>query len=119
MKASKIFASMAIAGGLAAGAVGLGTGVANADPGLAPAPADWGPQGPGGPRDHDRDGRRDHDGDRGRGGDGGGWAGDGGGWGGQADWAPPPPPPPAPFDPGSLFGGGGNFCLLGFCLTAP
>jgi len=31
--AKKILATMALAGGLAAGAVGVGTGVANADPG--------------------------------------------------------------------------------------
>ena len=43
MKTVKIVASLAIAGGLAAGAVGIGTGVANADPGLDPVPADWQP----------------------------------------------------------------------------
>jgi len=33
MKPAKIFATIAVAGGLAAGAVGLGSGVASADPG--------------------------------------------------------------------------------------
>jgi hypothetical protein len=33
MKSTKIIATLAVAGGLAAGAVGVGAGVANADPG--------------------------------------------------------------------------------------
>ncbi|MDP9168360.1 MAG: hypothetical protein M3O32_20200 [Actinomycetota bacterium] len=45
MKSTKIIAGFAIAVGLTAGAVGFGTGVANADPwpGIAPVPTRWGP----------------------------------------------------------------------------
>lgn len=51
MKSAKIMAGLALAGGLAAGAVGISTGVANADPGpgLGPVPAHWGPPPPPGP----------------------------------------------------------------------
>jgi hypothetical protein len=46
MKPMKIVAGLAIAGGLAAGAVGVGAGAANADPGqgLGPVPVDWRPR---------------------------------------------------------------------------
>jgi hypothetical protein len=126
MKAAKIFASVAIAGGLSAGAVGLGTGIADATPGIAPVPADWGPQVPGGPHHHDR-GR-----------------GQNRGWNGPQDWAPPAAPPVfdgAGLDAGAPLGvaplgvaplggaplGGAplggllntGLCLIGFCLTAP
>lgn len=48
MKSVKIIAGLAIAGGLAAGALGVGAGVATADPGEAgaPVPTRWGPPSP-------------------------------------------------------------------------
>jgi hypothetical protein len=77
MNARKILASAAIAGGLAAGALGVSTGVASADVGHGgPVPASW---------------ATDH----------GGWGGGGHGGGhGGPGWGPPPPPPP-------YYGGGG------------
>jgi hypothetical protein len=48
VKLAKIVAGVGIAGALAAGAMGVGTGVAGAEPGIAPVPA-WGPPAPGGP----------------------------------------------------------------------
>jgi hypothetical protein len=58
MKFVKIMATMAIAGGLAAGAGAASAGIANADPGpsVGPIPT-WGPHGPGpwyGDGDHGR-----------------------------------------------------------------
>jgi hypothetical protein len=75
MKPAKIFATLAVAGGIAAGAVGLGAGAANADPGP------WYGNGHGG-HGHGWDGPRwDH---RGWGGDPvpGGWNGGWEPWGG-------------------------------------
>jgi hypothetical protein len=76
MNTKKIIAGLAIAGGLAAGAVGVSSGVANADPRQGPGTVavDWhhGHGWGGGPR----------------------WNG-GPGWGGPGPvgWAAPPPPP--------------------------
>ena len=97
MKPVKIVAGLAIAGGLAAGAVGIGTGVANADPGpgLGPVATDWRP-GPPEPW-HDGPGWRDP---------------------GPVGWGGPPPPPPVPF-PGGWNGGwepNGGFCLFNLCI---
>ncbi|BBZ28611.1 hypothetical protein MMAD_29060 [Mycolicibacterium madagascariense] len=99
MKPAKLLASVAIAGGLAAGALGLSTGIASAAPGQAPIPVDWGHPHPGGP----------------------GWGGPG-----PVGWGPPPPPPPpyyggyggGPF-PGGWNGGwepNGGVCLGPFCV---
>jgi hypothetical protein len=98
-KTKKIIAGLAIAGGLAAGAVGVSAGVANADPGqgLGPVPVDWhpGPGGDGGP----------------------GWNG-GPGWGGPGPVGWAPPPPPVPFQGG--WNGGwepnGGLCLFDLCV---
>jgi hypothetical protein len=46
MKTMKIVAGLAITGGLAAGAMGVGAGVANADPGAGAVPVDWRPAPP-------------------------------------------------------------------------
>jgi hypothetical protein len=46
MKITKIIAGLAIAGGLAGGAIGIGEGTASADPGIAPIPTRWGPPPP-------------------------------------------------------------------------
>jgi hypothetical protein len=95
MRTTKIIAGLAISGALAAGALGLCTGVASADPGLGgPIPAHWGPPPPPGPD-----------------------------WGpGPVGWGPPPPPPPywggGPI-PGGWNGGWepqGGFCLGPFCV---
>ena len=97
MKSAKLFAGVAIAGSLAAGALGLSTGVASAAPGMGPVPAHGGPppgpHGPGGP----------------------GWGGPG-----QVGWAPPPPPNygGGPI-PGGWNGGwepNGGICLGPFCV---
>jgi hypothetical protein len=92
IKPVKIIAGLAIAGGLAAGAVGVSAGVANADPGWGPPPpppGDW---------------HGDHD----------GWGGDPG----PADWAPPPPPPD--WSPPGAWNGGwepdGGLCIFDLCL---
>jgi hypothetical protein len=92
MKPAKLIASVAIAGGLAAGALGLSTGVASAAPGMAPIPADWGHPHPGP-----------------------GWNGPG-----PVGWAPPPPPNygGGPI-PGGWNGGwepNGGLCLGPFCV---
>ncbi|MCW2735215.1 MAG: hypothetical protein JWR13_6031 [Mycobacterium sp.] len=97
MKASKIIAGVAIAGGLAAGAFGMSTGVASADPGHgAPVPARWGPPPPPGP----------------------GWGGPG-----PAGWGPPPPPYYGGYGGGPIPGGWnggwepqGGICLGPFCV---
>jgi hypothetical protein len=97
MKTTKIVAGLAIAGSLAAGAVGISTGVANADPGpgVGPVATDWRPGPPPPP-----------------------WR-DGPGWGGPGPvgWGAPPPPP-VPF-PGGWNGGwepNGGFCLFDLCV---
>jgi hypothetical protein len=103
MKPMKIVAGLAIAGGLAAGAVGVGAGVANADPGqgLGHVPVDWRPPPPapwqgGGPQ----------------------WDGSGPQWGGPGPvgWGSPPPPDPIP---GGWNGGwepNGGLCLFNLCI---
>jgi|SRR6478672_1128909 len=99
MEPKKIVAGLAIAGGLAAGAVGIGAGVANADPGpgVGAVPVDWHP-GPPAP-----------------------WQG-GPGWGGPGPvgWGPPPP---APWQGGPIPGGWnggweppGGVCLFNLCV---
>jgi hypothetical protein len=99
MKPTKIVAGLAIAGGLAAGAFGISTGVANAapGPGASPVPVDWRP-GPPGP-----------------------WQG-GPGWGGPGPvgWGAPPP---APWQGGPIPGGWnggweppGGVCLFNLCV---
>lgn len=102
MKSTKIVAGIAMAGGLAAAALGVSTGVANAAPapGGAPIPAHWGPPPPPAP------------------------------WGpppppawgpGPVGWGPPPPPPPyqgGPI-PGGWNGGwepNGGICIGPFCV---
>ena len=94
MKTVQIVAGLAIAGGLAAGAVGIGAGVANADPGLDAVSADWQP-GPPTP-----------------------WQ-NGPGWGGPnpGGWAPPP------WQGGPIPGGwnggwepAGGICLFNVCV---
>ena len=101
MKLTKIVAGVAVAGGLAAGAVVVGAGVANADPGpgLGPVPTDWRPGPPP-------------------------WHGDRPGWGGRPGWDGPgqagwaPPGPPVPF-PGGWNGGlepNGGVCLFNLCV---
>jgi hypothetical protein len=94
MKPVKIVAALAIAGGLAAGAVGIGAGIANADTGHGPVPVDWRP-GPPAP-----------------------WHG-GPGWGGPGPvgWAPPP------WQGGPIPGGWnggweppGGVCLFDLCV---
>jgi hypothetical protein len=101
LQAIKIIAGLAMAGGVTAGAMGLGAGLAAADPNpvRGPIPADWPPPPPpphpGGP----------------------GWGGppprpwDGGP--GPAGWGPPPPPP------GTWNGGwepDGGVCLFAVCV---
>jgi len=96
MKSVKIVAGLAIAGGLAAGAVGIGAGVANADPAHNPVPADWRPGPPPPP-----------------------WR-DGPGWGGPgpAGWGAPPPWQGGPI-PGGWNNGwepNGGVCLVNLCI---
>ena len=89
MTLKTIAAGAAIAGSLGFAALGIGTGVANADPG-------WGHGGPGwnGPA----------------------W--NNGGWnGGGPRWGPPPPPPPPP--PPYYGYGGYNGYNDGGCVTGP
>jgi hypothetical protein len=95
MKPVKIVAGLAVAGGLAAGAVGIGAGVANADPGLGRVPADWGHPPPPPP-----------------------WQGGGPGWGGPGPVGWGSPPPPVRF-PGSWNGGwepNGGVRLFTLCI---
>jgi hypothetical protein len=97
MKPVKIVVGLAIAGGLAAGTVGIGTAVANADPGqsMGPVAVDWRPpppppwQGGGGP----------------------GWEGPG-----PVGWGPPPGSGPIP---GGWNGGwepNGGICVFDVCI---
>ena len=89
MKPVKIIAGVAIAGGLAVGAVGVGAGVANAD---------WGPPPPG-PWHGDHDDWRPDP--------------------GPADWAPPPPPAEDWSPPGTWNGGwepDGGLCVFDVCM---
>jgi hypothetical protein len=97
MKPGKTIATLAIVGGVAAGAAGVSARVANADPGpsVGPAPV-WGPPAPA-PWHGDGHGW-DGDGRGGRGWDGPGWGGGAapGGWnGGWEPW--------------------GGICLFGLC----
>lgn len=94
MKPMKIVAGLAIVGGLAAGAMGVGAGLANADPGpgIGAVPTDWRHPGPPPP-----------------------WQG-GPGWGapGPVAWGPPPPPVPGGWNGGWEPNGG--FCLFDLCI---
>jgi hypothetical protein len=96
MKPMKVVAGLAIAGGLAAGAVGVGAGIANADPGQSagPVPVDWRPAPP--PP----------------------WQGVGPGWGGPGPvgWRSPPSYAPVP---GGWNGGwepNGGLCVFNLCV---
>jgi hypothetical protein len=94
MKTVKIVAGLTIAGGLAAGAVGIGAGVASADPGLGPVPTDWRP-GPPPP-----------------------WQ-NGPGWGGPGPGGWTPPPWQGGPIPGGWNGGWeptGGICLFNLCV---
>ncbi|MCX8562074.1 hypothetical protein OS122_14365 [Mycolicibacterium mucogenicum] len=87
MKSIKLIVGMAVASGIAAGAVGLGAGTASADTGMAPVPARWG--------------NHDH-----------GW--NGPGWGGPP---PPPAwgwNPPGTWNGGWEPDGG--FCIFAACI---
>jgi hypothetical protein len=133
VKSTQIIAGLAIAGGLAAGAVGFGTGMANAAPGMTPAPTqirllpplgppNCGPQGcPGAPGGHGPDGHGpDGRGPGGPGPDDRGRGGPGPDGRGPGNWGPPPPPNwGGPPDPGGWNGGwepNGGLCLGPFCV---
>ena len=97
MKPVKIVAGLAIAGGLAAGAFGISTAVANADPGpgVGPVATDWRP-GPPAPWQHEP-----------------GWGGPG-----PVGWGAPPPWQGGPI-PGGWNGGwepNGGVCLFNLCV---
>ena len=94
MKPVKVVAGLAIAGGLAAGAVDIGAGMANADPGPGSAPVDWHP-GPPAP-----------------------WQ-NGPGWGGPGPLGGAPPPWLGGPIPGGWNGGwepAGGVCLFNLCV---